>query len=136
MLVATPALAGGVSWSFIVEDVQQSPARPEVTILLRPFEPGPQFPESCPMLAVTARFEREPFWRRTWSRELVTEASHAEAVEVLRQAAANRAPVRFGSMGTGLGPTGTGPCSMRSKGLALIEENGGTKAVFSFHDPI
>jgi hypothetical protein len=135
-LFATPAFAGGISWSFTVDAFDHDPTSQKTTIVLRPEKPRAAFPESCALLRVTIRLEREPFWRRTWSREQVTAAKHVEAIEALRQAALTRVIIRFGSMGTGLVPAGSDPCSMRSKGLAVLEEHSGEKGIYSFHDPI
>lgn len=135
LLLATPASAGGASWSFVVETFREVSST-EAVVVLHPERQGADFPESCRQLTVEIAFDREPFWQRTWSREQVSAATHSEALGKLRRAAAKRAPIRFGSMGSGLAPVASDPCVVRSRGLAILEEAGGEKAIFSFHDPL
>jgi hypothetical protein len=135
LLLPAPAFAGGVSSLFTVEQFSQVSAQ-EATIVLRPVESLSYFPEStCAQLSVTARFARESLSRSKWTRELVTEAAHAAALQNLATAATNHTPIRFGSMGSGLAPVGTDRCVTKSEGLAVFEEPGGSRAVYSFHGP-
>jgi hypothetical protein len=133
LLLPIVASAGGVSWSFRVASFEEgSPAK----VVLRPVEQVPWFAESCSEISVSLRFKREPFWRRTWSRDLVTREKHELALKSLQAASESGTPIRFGSIGTGLSAIPGSSCSFLSNGLAELKEESGATAIYSFYEPV
>lgn len=134
LALSQSALGGGDSWKVKVLRVENA-ASGAAVITLKPEEPSGPW-AGCGTVTITAMFEREPWWRRTWSSNLVTPETHREALSQLSEAAKSGSTTRLGEMGSGFNaPTGR-KCELESHGLALLEEFGRKRVVYSFYGAI
>jgi hypothetical protein len=136
ILAISPAIAtaGGDSWK--VKVVRMTPSSDgQTTLVFEPLEAERAPWAGCRTVSILIAFRPESFGKRTWSREQASEATHRQALAKLATAAKTGAPVRFGSMGSGLLRL-SDSCTFESRGLALVEEYDGREQVYSFHGPI
>lgn len=134
-LLADAALATGESWQYQVLEFQRV-EKNKATVVLKALEPLEKVPGQCETLTVAVDFDPEPPFKRTWSKDIVTKATHSEALEFVEKAASTTAEIRFGQIGAGLAFVEGTPCAGRTKGLAVMFEPDGRQAVYAFHDPI
>ena len=127
VVLATPAFGGGDSWEFKVRT-----ATPDGHIELVPTVAGDNFPWNCPVLIVEARYA---WWKWLFENPPPSRSSHASALKYLAAAQVSGASIRFGSMGHGLhSDPGASACTVASRGLALVKENDGANAVYSYYE--
>ena len=130
-LFPAAVIAGGVSWSFRVERVVED-SRWAHRIELRPLQADETFPLNCPLLTVHASYTSVR-WALVGGKE-TSGSGHDQAMRVLKDAAASGVPVRFGSMGEGLGfPSSRSKCEVTSRALFVLEEPDGKQAIYSFY---
>ena len=133
-LFCAHSIAGGDSWRVKILGAVPG-ANGSTIITIEPQETAGPWAK-CETARISTKFQPEPLGRRTWSRDLVTERTHREALVRIAQAAKSGAVIRFGEMGPGFKYPPTRPCELESHGLALVEENGGGKEVYSFYGAI
>jgi hypothetical protein len=104
----------------------------KTAIVLEPLEDSPEW-QGCAKVTIVSTLDRELIGLRTWSASL-DKAKYEKALAMLRETAAKREVIRFGSMGAGL-KAASESCKLLSRGLELFVEPKGTLAVYSYHDP-
>ena len=87
-------------------------------------------------MQVSIRFKPDAVFRSASGQDILTIASHKEALRELQAAYESNEKIRFGSPVTGLKKSQLSSCSFSSNGLAVLEEHGGGKAIYSFHNPV
>ena len=119
------------SWSFEVVRLQEIDDRRTV-IHLRPIPPGKRYPRSCKELVLHAEFD--PTKMTPEQRSFLYRRGHDEAIRLLREADLTKKLVRIGSMDTGFGAIPGRPrCEVASRGLRVLSEDEGGRAIYSFH---
>ena len=128
LLSTAPAWAGGDSWAFRVRSV--TPTKTGHHLVLVPAETSDRFP-ACPTVAISVDFQPTQWGANSAS--LPNEGTNREAIVLLRGVVGTPDVIRFGEMGTGLSPARQGAaCDFMSRGLRILEEPNGVKAVYSF----
>jgi len=130
-LVPSLTMAGGVSWLFQVQDFREMRGGEHI-IVLKPLEPGKDFPLNCTTLTVHAKYDS---WRWLFfgSKDM-TKENHNKALSLLEEAFKTQRPVRFGSMGQGFGFQGGTPssCTVYSRALLIDVEETGKPEIYSY----
>ena len=128
-MLAYSVVAGGVSWSFQVQDFHEVKNGGHIFVL-KPLEPGEGFPVNCPTLTVHVEYSS---WRWFFCGDkMINKENHRKALSTVEKSFLSRTPIRFGSMGEGFGfQDGTASCVVYSRALSLVTVDGKDE-VYSF----
>ena len=127
LALASSASAGGDSRAArIIEFIRASPSAATFVVEGTSEEMMP----GCRRITVVARYS---LWTWPWAKPTVTRDAHERALDQLYRDFSAKSDTRFGLMGSGLGDDSAGgACHFRSRAVAVLEEFGGRKVVYSF----
>jgi hypothetical protein len=130
ILASSAAIAGGSSWLFHVQDYREEAAGRHI-VILKPVEPGKDFPLNCNALTVHAQYSSVRWF--FVSDTNISKENHLKALSLIKAAFATKAPIRFGSMGEGFGfDDGKSLCDVHSRALSVLEA-GGQQEIYSYY---
>lgn len=133
------AIAGGVDWSF---DILSYDARSALSADISIRFSGdagterPAIAQACPVIVLEVDYRPEPFWRRTWTRNLVTRQTHRDALRTLVSSHDGGRTVRIGMMGAQGLPQGSTTCSWSARGLSTFPDEGMQGPIYAFFHPV
>lgn len=122
------AHAGGIAFPFVVESFERV-SLTDAQLVLRPREPGEQFPKSCPTVRVSISLHDK--WQKPDS-DPVSEVTHRDALDYLEQVDSGDQIV-FGFFS--LKRTGVTLCDMEVRGLLIRRTKMSGRTVFSYYAP-
>jgi len=131
--------AGGVDWPFEIVSYDAKgvmSAHVSLSLTGNHDTPRPAIVGACPIVVLEVDFRPEPFWRRTWTRNLVTRQTHREALRALAVSHEDGKTVRIGMMGSQGLPQGSTACSWSARGLAPLPDDGRQGPIYAFFYPI
>ena len=135
LTVTSVAIAGGWSWEVTVDQVTLESEQHAVIVVAVPKGNEPGYGD-CRSMQVTIRFKPDAVFKTASEQDILTIASHKEALSEHQAAYESNEKIRFGSMGAGLKASQFSSCALISNGLAVLEEYDGGTAVYSFYTPI
>ncbi|MEN7344275.1 MAG: hypothetical protein AAAFM81_15090 [Pseudomonadota bacterium] len=135
LTVSSAAISGGWSWEVTVNQFTLKSEQNAVIVIAVP-EGSELDYRDCRSMQVTIRFRPDAVFKTANEQDILTLASHKEALSELQVAYESSEKIRFGSMGTGLKASLLSSCAFISNGLAVLKEYDGATAVYSFYNPI
>jgi len=133
------AIAGGVDWSFdIVSYDAKSAMSADISIRFsgNAGTERPAIAQACPVIVLEVDYRPEPFWRRTWTRNLVTRRTLRDALRTLASSHEDGRTVRIGMMGAQGLPQGSTACSWSARGLSTFPDEGMQGPIYAFFYPV
>lgn len=119
LVVAAPASAGTMTYRYGVERFEPA-GDLRASARLRPIAHQASGTNPCAVVEMQIEFRPEPFWRRTWSRD-VKAADHRRAVATMEARFRSKAALEVGVFDA-LRPDARGTCRISVRGIRLSPE--------------
>jgi hypothetical protein len=119
LIIAAPASAGTMTYKYGVERFEPA-GDLRASARLRPILHQPSGASPCALLEMQIQFRPEPFWRRTWSRD-VKAADHRQAVATIEARFQKKGALEVGVFDT-LRPNARGTCRIAVRGIRVTPE--------------
>ncbi len=119
LVIAAPASAGTMTYRYGVERFEPA-GDLRASARLRPIAHQASGTNPCALVEMQIAFKPEPFWRRTWSRD-VKAADHREAVATIQARFRSKGALEVGVFDA-LRPDARGTCRIAVRGIRLSPE--------------
>ena len=127
--IAAPATAGTMTYRYDVERFEPA-GDLRASARLRPILHQPSGANPCALVEMQIQFRPEPFWRRTWSRD-VKAADHRRGVATIEARFQRKGALEFGVFDT-LRPDARGTCRIAVRGIRVTPEG----SILAFTKPV